>query len=537
MPPSTRHTPRSDTSRQDAGSRKKKKDKKSRHKSTKKHARDAPEAHELFNGDDTLLDANSNAVESSPEELDTTTAVSKRKKKGADNTPVAPKRKRGQNQSGARKKQRSTTPEPVEDNSDDSDAEPIEKSAKRAGRWYARRGDVWINPFDAIIAGLQASQDATEGEGSAARPARKKKPSPTQVRCLEIYQRFMEDNDPNFADLRKLFVTGGGDEEGDAGRTEAGNGDGDEVNIEAIKVYTKKMQFHASRVRSDDTGKLKRDTDKLLADPSSRRVKVFSKSSMGWYDKVTACLLCPVDELEVFDQDPEEYMDNVLNGTSSKHWSEWAMFLYDENLMDDDNPAAGLFKAPLLVHIFNHIYDSTGIKNNGAKTKSSVSRLHGMTEVAAEDIAYTSVQTRFLLSSQSTCSRLDHGFNIKEFYWSIIRFFRNNRRGSRTILKWWNKEVFHGAGGIKQMTLSPLKNSRFSRLMEEADPSESESESGSGSKSTPAGNVNQGEGTETNDTKPPSSHTSTPALIIEVDGDVTRHGPRGDSPDGGYESS
>ncbi|KAF5356694.1 hypothetical protein D9758_013744 [Tetrapyrgos nigripes] len=100
-----------------------------------------------------------------------------------------------------------------------------------------------------------------------------------------------------------------------------------------------------------------------------------------------------------------------------------------------------------------------------------------------------------------------------------------------------HREVFHGAGGIKQMTLSPLKNSRFSRLMEKADPSESESESGSGSKSTPAGNVNQGEGTETNDTKPPSSHTSTPTLIIEVDGDVTRHGPRGDSPDGGYESS
>jgi hypothetical protein len=136
----------------------------------------------------------------------------------------------------------------------------------------------------------------------------------------------------------------------------------------SLTIIFIQMQFHAGRARSDDTGKLKRDMDKLLANPSSRRVKIWSKSSMGWYDKDTARLLCPLDDLWEFDQDKEtcmayslifffdnssffgRYMDNVLSG-NSKHWSEWSTFLYDEELLDDDDDTAGLFRSPLLVRV------------------------------------------------------------------------------------------------------------------------------------------------------------------------------------------
>ncbi|KAK7458857.1 hypothetical protein VKT23_009868 [Stygiomarasmius scandens] len=276
-----------------------------------------------------------------------------------------------------RKRQKSTTPEEDAELSDDLDECP---SVMHSGCWYARHVDLWITPNAAVMAGIKASQNTEEN----IEPAKKKNMANSlEERSLEIYHYLTNDKDINFADLQKLFVA---DEDGD---NEQDNG---EVNVSAICEYTKQMQFHASRARADDTGKLKRDMDKLLAKPGSRQVKVWSKSAMGWNSKDTACLLCPVDDVWEFDQDPQMYMDSVLNG-GSKHWSEWSTFLYDKDLLDEDNPVTGLFQSPLLVRVFNHIYNSSGIdKLNSVKTKPPVSRIHGMTEVTPEDIAYICVQ-------------------------------------------------------------------------------------------------------------------------------------------------
>ncbi|KAF5334597.1 hypothetical protein D9758_018432 [Tetrapyrgos nigripes] len=463
--------------------------KKDKHHKKRKRTPSLEEAEQSIDAIDDLLDFDGPTAEEDPEPSGTSR---KRKNPTAHSAP--------------HKKQKSTTPEAQSRDSEDSDANPEAVSARRAGRWYARRGDLWIHPHDVIITGLQYSQDAQDESDDASKPKKKKKKATAmQERALEVYRRLLEDNDPNFRDLCKIFVASKDSEDGKDGEQEDEDVDADieddAVNFKALQSYTKKMQLHAARARSDDTGKLKRDMDRLLANPSARRVKIFSKTSMGWYDKYTARLLCPIDDLDDFDEDPDTYMDNVLTGTGSKHWSEWSTFLYDEGLVDNDNPAAGLFQGPLLVRVGKHIYFSTGLtKNTGAKTKSPVSRIHGMTEITAEDVAYCCVQTRFLLSSQTTWGHMDHGFNIKEFYWGIIRFFRTNRKG----------EVFDGAGGTKEMTVAPLKNSRFSRLMQDADPSESESE--------PDPDPEE-ESNEDNSEPPPSSRSA--SVLVEEDGDVT----------------
>ncbi|THU93027.1 hypothetical protein K435DRAFT_861935 [Dendrothele bispora CBS 962.96] len=483
-----------DKSTEDSGSRKQRKKAKSKSKSKSKSA----SAEDLFDDDNngaSDVDASSSGRGSSRSQTNAPAGRSRitanpgpghnHEQSDSDTTSTQTcskqvKRKKSSSVIASSRKQK----KPQQDAGEGSDDDDDSNTAKRAGRWYARRCDIWITPQDAVLAGIKCSQEAADNKDPST-VKKKKKSDPLQEHSLE------------------LFVTTDNEYDGE-------QDDDNKINMAAVFAYTKEMQYHSSRARSDDTGKIKRDMDKLLADSNATRIKVWSKGSMGWYNKDTARLLCPMDDVWEFDQDQQGYMDSILNG-SCKHWSEWSVFLFDEEAYDEDAPYATLFRSSLLVRIFNHVYNSTGVsKGNGTKTKSPVWCIHGMTEVTPEDIAYVCVQTSW--------SHKDYGFNVKKFYWGIIKWFRSGRKGSRAALKWWNKEVFRGAGGTKEMPVAPLKDSMYLRLMQESDNSEDDSDSGSGSDQDTRKNSNQA-------TSPPNSEDP----VIEADGDVTKNPAAADS--------
>ncbi|KAK7440080.1 hypothetical protein VKT23_016367 [Stygiomarasmius scandens] len=135
-------------------------------------------------------------------------------------------------------------------------------------------------------------------------------------------------------------------------------------------------------------------------------------------------------------------MDSVLNG-NCKHWSEWSTFLYDTNFHDPDEPSSGLFQSDLLVRVFNHIFNSSGVeKLMVTKGKPSVSQIHRMKSVTGRHIAYTAIQTYFLLSAVPQWSEVIHRFDLKEFYYGVVEYFEKKRRGSKQILTWWNTYVW-----------------------------------------------------------------------------------------------
>ena len=77
-----------------------------------------------------------------------------------------------------------------------------------------------------------------------------------------------------------------------------------------------------------------------------------------------ARLLCPIDFLESFDEDPERcgislvrlhadnfcrFRNKLVNGSIKVHSTDFPLCLYDEALIDKEDPSAGLMRSKLLV--------------------------------------------------------------------------------------------------------------------------------------------------------------------------------------------
>ncbi|KAK7441703.1 hypothetical protein VKT23_016368 [Stygiomarasmius scandens] len=232
----------------------KKSQKKSKKSKKAKKNKTLPAVEDLFNDNDGV--DNGRAAQDTPSEVATTGRSQESSKK----------RKHNSVNSSSRKKKKANDSQEEIDSGDDESESSI--SEMRAGRWYARATDCWASPLSVLLAGLgDDDEESNTSHGNKAKAT-----SHTHLR--HAFELLLDANDANFEDLHTLFV-----ENNDMDTT---------VDINAIKQYATKMQNHVNRAWSDDTSKLKKDLDKLLAMPGSDRIKVWSKSLMGWNDPATA---------------------------------------------------------------------------------------------------------------------------------------------------------------------------------------------------------------------------------------------------------
>jgi hypothetical protein len=91
----------------------------------------------------------------------------------------------------------------------------------------------------------------------------------------------------------------------------------------------------------------------------------------GFNHPMIARLLCPIDYLDSFDEDPEGYgislvhfsadhifrfRNELLTGSIKVHSTDFPLCLYDEELVDQEDPSAGLLRSKVLVAVRFSVY-------------------------------------------------------------------------------------------------------------------------------------------------------------------------------------
>ncbi|TFK20491.1 hypothetical protein FA15DRAFT_599609, partial [Coprinopsis marcescibilis] len=202
------------------------------------------------------------------------------------------------------------------------------------------------------------------------------------------------------------------------------------------------LQKGAAAARSDNTRSLKiavvdwiTPKNSFLSLPLQCNVK----TDRGFYHNRTGELLCPA----TMDWGSPEIKTRLKSGELAPTGDQWPKFVYQEFVYDAADPWHGLFQSHLLVQAYKHIFTSPSSVENPTSyaTRSSISRLHGMTVVTAASLAYIATQVRFALSSTQVFSRNDTVTDSERFYNTVLELLEDPEEQIKVeqLLNWWNK--------------------------------------------------------------------------------------------------
>ncbi|KAG1812858.1 uncharacterized protein BJ212DRAFT_1482918 [Suillus subaureus] len=199
-----------------------------------------------------------------------------------------------------------------------------------------------------------------------------------------------------------------------------------------LEDFINALRNSASLVRAEDTCKLKDLCPSFLLDDPSRPgatldppiIKEQPKSLHGWHHKSTAQALCPMVNIKKFDEDPQAFMDGILNGKKRPpSFKKLPSSLYNELLADPKLKHAGFLHGKPLKWTFRTIFTGplTALDLTSRKgTKHPKGVIHSMTEPSAPAIAYAAIQLIVsLLSAEQWTSEVT-GLNLYELHMSTV---------------------------------------------------------------------------------------------------------------------
>ncbi|KAG1767897.1 hypothetical protein EV702DRAFT_1050228 [Suillus placidus] len=193
-----------------------------------------------------------------------------------------------------------------------------------------------------------------------------------------------------------------------------------------LEIFINALRNTASLARAEDTCKLKDLCPSFLLDDPSKPgatldppiVKGQSKSLRGWHHKSTARALCPMVDIKKFDEDPQAFMDGIINGEKRPpSFKKLPSCLYDESLADPKLKRAGFLRGKPLERTFRTIFTGplTALDPTSRKgTKHPKGIIHGMTEPSAPAIAYAAIQLIVSLSSAEQWTSEVTGLDLYE---------------------------------------------------------------------------------------------------------------------------
>ncbi|KAH6870999.1 hypothetical protein BKA70DRAFT_1379527 [Coprinopsis sp. MPI-PUGE-AT-0042] len=201
----------------------------------------------------------------------------------------------------------------------------------------------------------------------------------------------------------------------------------------------------ASSACSNDTKSLKSvivdwitPPNGVLLPPLQRNIK----TDRGFYHDRTGELLCPVN----LDWSDAKVREQLRSGEIVPTEDQWPRFLYQNHILNPEDPWEGLFRGGLLVSAFKHVFTSPSSVNSKEPwaTRSCNARIHGMQSVTVASIAYIASQVRFGLSSSPVFSRTDLETDSESFYASVIILLEDPEEQDevRSLLAWWDRQVF-----------------------------------------------------------------------------------------------
>ncbi|KAI0316160.1 hypothetical protein OF83DRAFT_1164464 [Amylostereum chailletii] len=166
-----------------------------------------------------------------------------------------------------------------------------------------------------------------------------------------------------------------------------------------------KIQKGINSTRSDD-GKGVRNAIVLWLTPFGVAldppILPTSKTERGFNHPLTGRLLCPA----VLDWDDPITQAKLKSTQLHPKGDDWPMVVYDEDVMTAGDTWAGLFRGPLLVKAFKHVFMSPSSVYGDPKSKrGSNSAKHQMQRVTRASIAYIATLTRFALQTTNVFNR------------------------------------------------------------------------------------------------------------------------------------
>ncbi|KAF8992500.1 hypothetical protein BDQ17DRAFT_1432347 [Cyathus striatus] len=186
---------------------------------------------------------------------------------------------------------------------------------------------------------------------------------------------------------------------------------GDEV---LFSRFAKLLNDHCNCAQGEDIHMVKQAIQHWIpSDPVTHPVTPAlmgsRKESHGWYHLQTARALVPLKHVEVFDQNPQDFCNRVLNGTHRVGAHEYPTFLYPDGMVyDAEEVENGLFHGHIFIRTLCGIYTSESSALDGYHTtsKNLQAEIHGMTSVFPQAIGYAATQAHFALSSHSSWNEI-----------------------------------------------------------------------------------------------------------------------------------
>ncbi|KAG1736276.1 hypothetical protein EDD22DRAFT_982391 [Suillus occidentalis] len=187
----------------------------------------------------------------------------------------------------------------------------------------------------------------------------------------------------------------------------------------------------ADSARGNDTASIKLAVASWLNEsspPPNLPIHLHDKTGRGFYNDVTAKLLCPVDFNWADTVAKEGIWNYELDFQVTAH--SWPSFLYKDGEYDRDDPTKGLFKDSFLIRTFKHIFTSPKLPPEPLPKQSRTqSECHTWSDVATL-LGMHSVQPRAMAYSA--------------FYVYIVDYFENPptptaKASIDSLLMWWNQ--------------------------------------------------------------------------------------------------
>ncbi|KAF7965999.1 hypothetical protein HWV62_40501 [Athelia sp. TMB] len=153
------------------------------------------------------------------------------------------------------------------------------------------------------------------------------------------------------------------------------------------------LQKGINNARSEDTKGLKGamiDWLTMPGQPIQPPLLRHVKHDRGFNHYLTGKLLCPVN----WDWSDPSVVEGLRSGATKILGVHWPLFLYENHVFDREEPWKGLFRGPLLLKAFKHIFTSPSSANDDEprSTRSGNARIHGMVKASLPAIAYVATQ-------------------------------------------------------------------------------------------------------------------------------------------------
>ncbi|PPQ82522.1 hypothetical protein CVT26_013095, partial [Gymnopilus dilepis] len=173
------------------------------------------------------------------------------------------------------------------------------------------------------------------------------------------------------------------------------------------------------------------------------------RSRRGFKHPQLARLLCPIKHLDNFNQNPKEFQQLLINGKVKVRARDMPSFLWEKETYDPDDITYGMFRNPVLVMVFKHIFTSPSSAiaelPGQTKTRSSQAKKNEMKTVTPWSICYICVLYRHSISGVDDWRHDDRLRKCEDFYQHLRKVWEDaadtDPEWLKDTIEWWNAAV------------------------------------------------------------------------------------------------